>query len=358
MKIALACGGTGGHIFPAVSVAEELKARDPGAEILYLCGKKDIEHAIFRIVEKERVISVESAPWRGARSLWDPSFLLRLASGLARSWKALGEHRPDVVAGFGGHYSFPVIQAALWRGIPALIHEQNAVPGIANRFLAGQVAAVAVSFPETGAHLPEARRLQVTGNPIRASIEAATRGEGLRFFGFSPEKKTLLVLGGSQGSQSINAALAPMLERLPPELRGRLQLLHLAGGMAPEASEAAMRAAGVDGRAYSFFQRMDLAYAVTDLAVGRAGATFLAEIAAKGIPAVLVPYPFGGGHQLENARAFARSNEAAIIGQSELTPERLAREVSRLLERGPLKPAAPSDARRRLADLILETART
>ncbi|MGH7198756.1 MAG: undecaprenyldiphospho-muramoylpentapeptide beta-N-acetylglucosaminyltransferase [Candidatus Omnitrophota bacterium] len=332
MKILLACGGTGGHIFPAISVAEELKRRDPRAEILYVCGKKDIENAIFKVVREEKVLSVTSAPFKGRSSLWNPLFLIKLMCGFCQSAAILLREKPDAVVGFGGYFSFPVILTAKAFGVPTLVHEQNVVPGVANQFLSRFVDGVAVSFEETGRLLPRSKKLRTTGNPIRSSIERDTRAEGLRVFGFSPGKETILVLGGSQGAESINTFFLEALPLLPAERRSKIQVLHLCGRMDPEAAEAVLKREGVPGRVYSFFERMDLAYGVCDLAVGRAGATFLAEIAGKNMPAILIPYPHGSGHQLVNAQAFARTWRATIVEQKDLTAEKLAGLLAETIE--------------------------
>jgi len=362
VRVLLACGGTGGHIFPAFSVAEEIRRRRPDARIVYVCGTRDIESEIFALVKGERVERIESAPFRGRRSLWSARFLLKLLAGFRQARAILRRERPDVVVGFGGHYSFPIVAAARLAGVPTLIHEQNVVPGVANKFLMRWVDGAALSFEETRPRLPKHRNMRVTGNPIRASIERDCREEALRSFGFSPDRLTLLVLGGSQGAESINTLFLGALPFLSRGLKDRLQVLHLCGRMEPAEVQAAARDEGVNLRAFSFFDRMDLAYGAADLAVGRAGATFLAEITAKHLPAILIPYPFAGAHQLENARAFGRTGDATILEQGGLKPERLAERIEE--KAGRLRPlrgsgpsAAPPSARVKLADFIEEMAR-
>ena len=320
----MACGGTGGHIFPAFSVAEELKRRDPFVRIIYVCGKMDIENAIFKIVKAEKVFSVESAPLKSLRSLLNPVFLIRLTLGLWQSFRILYKQRPDLVAGFGGYYSFPVMLAARWLKIPTLIHEQNVVPGKANRVLAKFVDAVALSFPESRKGFGARNNFQMTGNPIRSAIEKDCRTQALEYFHFSNDRLTLLVLGGSQGAESVNVLFLEALSFMPESMKEGLQVLHLCGKMSTATASEAFRKAGISGRVYSFFERMDLAYGATDLALGRAGATFLAEISAKNIPAILIPYPAADGHQLANARAFCLARESVVREQKELTGERLA----------------------------------
>ena len=361
MKLLFACGGTGGHIFPAFSVAEELKKRDHGVEILYVCGKKDIENAIFKIARGEKVLSVESAPFGGALSLLNPVFLAKLAAGFSQSLGILRRERPDVVVGFGGYFAFPVIFMARFMGIRTLVHEQNVVPGIANKFLAKFVDGAALSFSETAKYLPGCRNARVTGNPIRSAIEKDTRQEALKFFNFSGDKITFVVLGGSQGAESINTVFLDSLKFLPAELLAKIQALHLCGKMPLERAEGALRRAGISARVYSFFERMDLAYGVCDFAVGRAGATFLAEIGAKNIPGILIPYPYGSGHQLYNAQAFSRERDAVVAEQKGLSPEKLAGFLADFIRKAeqkrnsmPRGDRPPSSARARLADFILD----
>lgn len=358
--VVLAAGGSGGHIFPAIGLAEELKRREPSMRVIYLCGTKDIENRILREARGDGLHSIESAPFRGIGSVTDPRFIGSLYRGYRTARRLLAAERPAVVAGFGGYYSFPAVLAARRLGIPTLLHEQNVVPGRANRILARWVDAVAVSFEGTASSFRGARRIVHTGNPIRETIERDCREEALRTFGFSPDRKTVLVLGGSQGAESINTMFTQALRLLDEGTRSRLQALHLCGRMDPRESETLCREAGIPSRAFAFFDRMDLAYGAADVALGRAGATFLSEIAEKDIPAILVPYPHGDGHQRWNARAFADRCGAEIIEQADMTPERTADLLRKALQGGAsprrLLSGEGATARRRLADLVFESA--
>lgn len=361
MKMVFACGGTGGHIFPAVSVAEEIKKRDPRVEIAYVCGKKDVESAILDPAACGKVFFVSSAPVVGmgwARGLFSTGAFFR---SMGEAGRVLKRERPGVVVGFGGYVSFPVVLAARLFRIPTLIHEQNVVPGLANRFLSRWVSGAALSFEETQGYLPRIREVRITGNPIRSAIEEDYREKALEFFGFSQGKTTVLVLGGSQGSQSINAVFLKALGILPEALRRRLQVLHLCGRAAPQEPEEIFRRLGIAGRAFSFFQSMELAYSAADFAIGRAGATFLAEIGAKGLPAILVPYPYGNRHQYANAEVHRRRHGACVVEQKELTGERLAglleETVGRIGKDKGRGKGRKDQARVLLADFIFEAAR-
>jgi len=322
--IVLACGGTGGHIFPAFSLAEEIRKQRPDVKIIYVCGRMEIEALIFKFLEGQKIVSVVSAPFKGRSSLLNPIFLIKLIVGLFQSVWLLATSRPGLVVGFGGYYSFPVVIAAHWMKIKTMIHEQNVVPGAANKFLSTRVDAVALSQAESGRYLSPLKNARVTGNPVRTFIEEDRRGEALSYFGFSPERRTVLVVGGSQGAESINTFFLEALPLLDPSIKERLQILHLCGRMSSgEAEQCALRA-GIPCRAFSFFQRMDLAYGAADFCVGRAGATFLAEIASRQLPAILIPYPFGGGHQSVNASVFAQTHSAVVIEQKDLVVSQFA----------------------------------
>ena len=356
-----ACGGTGGHIFPALATAQEIRRRDPSHRVFFLCGRRDIENEIFRAVPPADVLTVDSAPYRGLSSFADPRFLIRLAKGFFQARAYMRKWRPGLVTGFGGYVAFPVIWAAASLGIRTTLHEQNARPGRSNRYLAGLTRSVALSYPESALFFPGAKSIKVTGNPIRPEIETGRRGEAMTYFGFSPHKKTLLVLGGSQGAESVNRLFLDGLEHWSREMKDSIQVLHLCGRMSPDEARERCQAQGVTGAAFSFFDRMELAYAVSDLCVGRAGATFLAEIAYKDIPAVLVPYPHGDAHQKENARIFAKTHPAWVEEQATLTPERLARLLEEIFKgRGPKAAEAAAgkrlNAREQLADFLEECA--
>ena len=361
MTYLFACGGSGGHIFPALAVAEELQKRDPGARVYYACGGRDIESEIFRVVPKDAVHPIEGAPFRGVGSIADPRFLLKLTQGFLQARTLLKKLRPTLVAGFGGYVSFPVLMAAKQLGIKTVLHEQNVAPGRANRVLSGFVDAAALSFEQSRPAFQKSRQIRITGNPIRPSIEKTSREEALRFFGFSPDKKTLLVLGGSQGAESVNTLFLSSLAHWDEAMKKRLQVLHLCGIMLPSQAEEACRNASIASRAFSFFGRMDLAYGATDLCLGRAGATFLAEIDAKDFPAILIPYPFAEGHQRANARVFAENHRARVAEQSELTSEKLKDLLKETLAEAEnpssKKPADISNARAVLADFFEELGR-
>ncbi len=364
MTLFFACGGTGGHIFPAISVAEEIRLLFPKIKIVFISGKKDIESEIFRFAKNEQVVFIESAAYRGLRSFLSPTFLFKLFKGFMESRKLIASEKPQLVVGFGGYVSFPMLIAAQLTGVRTMVHEQNVIPGKANRWVAERADAAALSFSETQSYLKKARNCRVTGNPIRRKIEEGNRDEALKFFGFSTDRKTLLILGGSQGAESINRFYLDSLPHWSDEMKGSLQVLHLCGILLPSESERISRENGVFCKAYSFFDRMDLAYAAADFCVGRAGATFLAEVQAKKIPSLLIPYPYAGGHQLYNANWYAKTGMARVVEQKSVdaaTFKELVSDFLRPAHKGAGAILAKSEgseisSRKKLADFIIELA--
>ncbi len=272
---------------------------------------------------------------------------------------------PDLAVGFGGYASLPSMGAAVSLGIPTLIHEQNLVPGVANRVLARVTDHAAVSFTESAPYLGRAH-VTLTGNPLRAGFAVSKdKAAGYNTFDLEPGRKTLVVLGGSQGAAALNAAVKDAL----PLWRSRddLQLVHGVGRDKYEEFVAGLDVptAGFIYRPYPFIDRMDLLYAIADLAVCRAGATTIAELQASGVPSILVPYPFAtGGHQEQNALWMERAGAARMLKQPGLSGTSLREAVDGILGavatlRSMAKRAAQvarPDAAARLADLVLEMA--
>jgi UDP-N-acetylglucosamine--N-acetylmuramyl-(pentapeptide) pyrophosphoryl-undecaprenol N-acetylglucosamine transferase len=268
--------------------------------------------------------------FRPLRRWLSPEFAGRQLDAIRRVREVVSEVKPDAVVGFGGYLSAVGVLAARRAGIPAVIHEQNVLPGGSNRWVARFCGAVAVSFPETARHFQRHPRVEVTGNPIRLTPGQRDPAEARRHFGFDAERPVLLVMGGSQGSRAINSLTLGMWEERPPEDRRRVQVLHLAGPSA-EQVEAAYHRLGMDHRVYPFLHEMDLALSAATLAISRAGATGITEMAAFGVPALLVPYPYAKRHQLANARWMERAGGAAVLEEPGLTPRRLWESVSGLL---------------------------
>jgi UDP-N-acetylglucosamine--N-acetylmuramyl-(pentapeptide) pyrophosphoryl-undecaprenol N-acetylglucosamine transferase len=323
--VVIAAGGSGGHIFPGLALAEELRGQ---AEVVFLGTEQGLE---------AKVVPQAGYPIRfiPARAVRVASVLGRLKGLGAQVGAVLGSRRllrelsPQLVVGTGGYTSVGPVAAAKLLGIPALVLEQNVQPGLANRLLARLADAVAVTYMDSVAYLPKAK-VHLTGNPVRPQMLSASRDGAHELFGLKPQRLTVLVLGGSSGARALNQAMVDALNYLL-SLRQAVQFLHQSGQGDYQALREAYRGLGFHAVVSPFIYEMAQAYAVADLVLSRAGATTLAELTALGKPAVLVPYPHAGAHQLDNARKMAQMGAAVLLRQEELSGERLAQVLSQLL---------------------------
>jgi UDP-N-acetylglucosamine--N-acetylmuramyl-(pentapeptide) pyrophosphoryl-undecaprenol N-acetylglucosamine transferase len=331
MRVLLAGGGTAGHVFPAIALAREVVSM--GHDVRFVGTSAGQEGGLVSEAGFE-FVAVEARPFERRVSL--KAVTAPIAA--VRSVKAC---RPlveaaDVVVGMGGYVSVPVVLAALRSRRPVVLHEQNAVPGLANRAFARPARRVALAFAEARRALPRRARTVLTGNPVRAEILAvATDRERLAKearaeLELDEGKRTIVVFGGSQGALHVNRAFA---EALRVWDRSDLQVVLLTGPVHVEAVRASLPAGGiVTVRVQGFLERMELAYAVADAVVARAGATTIAEIAVSGLPSLLVPYPYATGrHQEANARALQRAGAATMVLDDELDGCVLADRIEWLL---------------------------
>lgn len=367
-RVLLAGGGTAGHVTPALAVAAALQAAQPGLEVEFVGTAAGLES---RLVPSAgfRLHHVPAAPFRREVSL-DTLRLPFVVWGAARRARHLLVEREAAVACvFGGYVSGPLALAARLEGIPLVLHEQNAVPGLANRIASRWATAVAVSVATARHRFPYAERVEVTGNPVRADLAGADltglRGEALESFGLRRGRPTLLVFGGSLGAARLNDAVLDAAPRWgDPEA---IQVLHVTGQRDHERVAAAWEAssAGVHAVCVAFVERMELAYAAADVVLCRSGASTVAELAVAGLPGVLVPYPHGAAdEQAANARALSERGGALLVPDSDLDGARLVAEVQPLLadpqRLSTMAAAARSvgrpDAADRLARLILDAA--
>jgi UDP-N-acetylglucosamine--N-acetylmuramyl-(pentapeptide) pyrophosphoryl-undecaprenol N-acetylglucosamine transferase len=334
MKVLIVGGGTAGHVFPALALARRLR-EDHGADVRF-AGTATGQEARLIPDAGFAFSPVEARPLVRRLSL-------RTVTAPAAALRSVARCRPlvedaDVVVGMGGYVSVPVALAAIRARRPLVLHEQNAVPGLANRTLARPARAVALSFAEAGRMLPRRVRTVVTGNPVREEILAvrtdreALAKEAREEMELEEGRTTVLVFGGSQGALHVNRATLDALHHLHD--RWDLQVLLLTG---PTHVDAVRRGLPPDRgpltRALPFVERMDLAYAVADLVVSRAGATTCAEVTVCGLPALLVPYPYATGrHQEANARALQRAGAATIVMDDALSGPLLAARLADLLD--------------------------
>lgn len=332
MRVLIAGGGTAGHVFPALAVAERLAAR--GHEICF-AGTAEGQEARLVPAAGFRFEEIEARPLERKVST-------RALAAPVAAVRSVGRVRPlatwaDVVVGMGGYVSVPVALAALRSRRPLVLHEQNAVPGLANRTLARSARTVALAFGEARRAFPRRTRVIVTGNPVRREILAVPRDrprlieEARRELDLPPDRRTVVVFGGSQGALHLNLAVVDALGRLDGQ---GLQVLLLTGPAHSEAVRAALPApVKVPVHVRGYLERMELAYAVADVVVSRSGATTVAELAICGIPSILVPYPYATGrHQEANARALQRAGGASMLLDDELDGRVLAERVSWLVD--------------------------
>ncbi len=318
-RLVVTTGGTGGHIFPALAVAAEARRRNPGVEVLFLGGHGPEGTLAEKAGLEFMALPASGVLGRGLKGLFSAVWVSRSVVLAAR---ALRRFKPEVVIGFGGYAGFcPVLAAALLR-LPTAIHEQNSVPGVTNRILGKLARRVFVSFDDRLGCFPAVKVLR-TGNPVRAEIAQAKHES----FG---TRRNLLVLGGSQGARAVNTAV---IEALPQLMAACVNILHQTGS-ADEARvrEAYVKAGADPTNVFGFIEGMRGAYAWADLALCRAGASTIFELAATGTPSVLVPFPFAAhDHQRVNAQNLADLGAAVLVDQRELFPQSLAELVSSLL---------------------------
>ena len=336
--VAIACGGTGGHLFPGLAVAEELKLR--GCVVTLLISPKDIDQ---QAVKAASGMDIFTLPAVGLQNRNYFSFAGSFVKSLFAARKIFRQRRPDAVLAMGGFTSAPPIFVAKDMGIKIFLHESNTIPGRANRLLSRFVDGAFVGFPEAAARL-KTRKVTTTGTPVRpqfrwgeATDEPAredarhTHIKKCRIaLGLDPNLPTILVVGGSQGASGLNEMI---LSALPLLAAKSWQWLHLTGAKDIEKVKAAYAARGIKAVVKPFLAEMDLALGAATVAVSRAGASSLAEIAAMRLPALLVPFPAAAdNHQFFNACAFEKAGAAKLLEQKNSTPEKVAAILTELIE--------------------------
>jgi len=328
MNMLLAGGGTGGHVYPAIALAEELRRRDPASRILFVGSRAGMEAALVPAAG----ITFVGLSVRPPRSRAWVRTAISLATGLAglgESAAVVLRFRPDVIVATGGISAAPPVLVGAALRIPIVVLEGNAFPGRVNRILARFSRVVAVTSSQAASRFP-AGRATVTGLPVRRDVYTADRSESARRFGLDPGRRTVLVLGGSQGAARLNEAAAAAVERLAPL---GIQVLHQvgAGWEGPRGSVKIVEIGGIRYVHASYFDSIGPAYACADLVVSRCGATALAEITAAGRPAILVPYRHAAGHhQAQNAAPLVDGGAAVLISDNSLDGTVLARDIASL----------------------------
>lgn len=312
-KIVISGGGTGGHIFPAIAIADGLRARLPDADILFVGAKGRME--MQRVPQAGYAIKGLYISGLQRKLNWkNLLFPFKVLYALWQAWHLLRQFKPDVVIGVGGYASGPTLQAAILLKIPSLIQEQNSYPGITNRMLGRKADCICVAYEHMEKWFPKAKTIR-TGNPLR---ETAVKIQGkkqaaLKFFGLSPAKPVVLIVGGSQGALAINRAIAGGLDKIAEQ---DLQLIWQTG--TNYLAAARKRIGQLDDKtgieAWGFIKRMDMAYAAADIIVSRAGAMAISEMAVVGKPVIFVPLPTAAeDHQTKNAKRLVARKAAMIV---------------------------------------------
>ncbi|UCD55530.1 MAG: undecaprenyldiphospho-muramoylpentapeptide beta-N-acetylglucosaminyltransferase [Candidatus Omnitrophota bacterium] len=357
MRVLIASGGSGGHIFPAVSLAEELKKDN--VEIIFVASRRRLDRNIIQNRDYKKIfLSANPMPYKFSWRF--VTFLAKLAIDSICALYILLRFRPDVVVGFGGYIAGAILLLAAMDGhIKTVIHEQNLVPGRTNRLLERFVDSVAISFPDTKKYFRN-KNVVFTGNPLREESLKEYRSEAFNSLGLERDKMTILVMGGSQGASSLNDLVSRSISLLPSEKKKNIQLVHIAGPKEPERIQKRYNENGIQGKVLTFIRDINEAYSVSDLAISRSGAAAIFELAAFKKPMVLIPYPDRKNNQRFNAGFFAGKNAAICIDEKNTGLEELRDLITELVD-NPAKRKALSenagrlsvvDGARRLKELV------
>ncbi len=359
IKVIVSGGGTGGHIFPAISIANAIKNKCPNADILFVGAENRME------MEKVPAAGypIIGLPVRGfdrKHLLKNIKVLFRLFKSIRLADKTVKSFSPDIAVGVGGYASGPTLWAAARRGIPTLIQEQNSYAGVTNKLLASKAKAICVAYENMERFFPK-DRIILTGNPVRQELQNDTisREEAIRFFNLDPSKKTILVIGGSLGARTINNSIAAGIEKIPQNI----QLIWQSGkGYDTQAKKVLDEKKPENIKQMPFISRMDMAYKAADLVISRAGASSISELCLLGKPVILIPSPnVAEDHQTKNAQALSTKNAALMIRdcdaqnllidtalktvQDETSLKNMSDNISKMAQR---------DSATRIADIIFE----
>ncbi|MEA3485113.1 MAG: undecaprenyldiphospho-muramoylpentapeptide beta-N-acetylglucosaminyltransferase [Candidatus Aerophobetes bacterium] len=334
MRVLIAAGGTGGHLYPALTVVSYFKRHNLATQFLWVGGKRGLESQLvfpqgleLEKINIRRFPRVLSWKWTG--------FVYGLGISFLQSFFILLRFRPRIVIGMGSFHSFPIVMLAFFSGIPSLICEQNVRPSLTNQFLCRWTTRIAISFPQTKNYFPRSVRKKVylVGNPIRPEILKIKREEGMRKLKLKEDKFTLLFSGGSQGAHSINLSGIEAIRLLEKEgMESQIQVLFITGEKDLLWVQTSLRGLKIKCLIFSYLSRMEYAYASSDLVICRSGATSLSEITARGLPSILIPYPYAtSSHQWENAKVLQKEKAALVIQEKNLSGDKLKGKILDLM---------------------------
>jgi UDP-N-acetylglucosamine--N-acetylmuramyl-(pentapeptide) pyrophosphoryl-undecaprenol N-acetylglucosamine transferase len=362
-RFAIAAGGTGGHLFPGLAVAEVLHSR--GCEVMVLTSEKHIDavategRSEFRIERLPGIGMPRGISWEAGR------FLFRFARGVLQCRRLFSDFSPRAVLGMGGFTSTAPILAGKMNRLPVFVHESNAIPGKANRlnaFLCNGLLAGFSDFQRDTVRVP----VTVTGTPVRSALlEAPSRTEALQSFGLEPGYPTVLIMGGSQGASGINRVMRDAVRVMTARGGRPIQLIHITGAADEENVRRAYQTQGRRAWVGAFHHQMQNAYAAADLAVARSGAASLTELAHFGVPSILIPYPHAAeDHQTRNAEIFVKAGAAEMMAEASAEPESLANRMELILDQDRHKAMAGAAlslsntrAAEKVADILMDAAK-
>lgn len=330
MKILITGGGTGGHIYPALAFVDHVRALEPNTEFMYVGTENGLESQIvpnYDIPFK----TIEIQGFRRSLSPQNFKTIYLFLNSIGKAKKIIKEFKPDVVIGTGGYVSGSVVYAAKQLKIPTIIHEQNSIPGITNKFLSRYATKVAICFPDVAEYFPK-EKIVLTGNPRAQEVVMTEKTDVLKEFGLRPDKRTVVIFGGSRGALKINQAF---IEAFPLFEEKEYQVLYASGERYYKELKETLKLSEKKLTNISiqpYINKMTQVLAAVDLMVGRAGATSIAEFTALGLPAILVPSPYvTNDHQTKNAQSLVKSGAVEMITDQELTGEKLVAEIDAIL---------------------------
>ncbi len=327
MKVIISGGGTGGHIFPAISIANALKQRDDKIDILFVGaeGKMEMEKVP---AAGYKIVGLPVAGFQRRLTFKNVTFFFKLAASMSKARQIVKDFRPDVVVGVGGYASGPLLRVASKKNIPSLIQEQNSFPGVTNRILSKKVTKICVAYPEMQRFFPS-EKIILTGNPVRQNLlSSMKREDAAGYFGLNPDKKVVFVTGGSLGAGTINKGLLIGYQRL---LDNGVQLIWQTGKYYYDNIKSEV-VENDHMKIMAFVDKMDAAFSLADIVVSRAGASSISEIALLNKAAIFIPSPnVSEDHQTKNAMALVKENAALMVKDNEVEA-RLVDEILRVIE--------------------------
>ncbi len=328
MKLLIGGGGTGGHIYPGLSLARYMLAAGTGSEVLFVGSEAGLEQKIVPAAG----FRLATIPAKGfQRSYKQFDLVIRsLYGGIRQAGIIINEFKPDLVLGTGGYVAAPLVVAALLKRVPVVIHEQNAIPGLANRLLAPFVSKVCLSFAETAKKLSRFSRVVHTGNPRSTEVVNLNRQEGCSALGLDRNKLIILIYGGSRGALRLNEVVSDYLKEVA--LPEGVEVVYITGDYYFQEVKDKLKPLPEQVKLYPYLNQMPEALAAADIAVTRSGATTLAELTVLGLPAILIPSPnVVNNHQYYNARMLAAIGAAVLVEEKDFNPKKLELEINRLI---------------------------